>query len=101
MERPSVCLWEKDYPVKMKEWVVWHVEHTDIDNKKDFVRWFMQYSRGHISPQTVIEAWDFKKGVDRVVKYNENVKHVFNQALVQHYAFYDYLISEGVYSETK
>lgn len=60
MEKPDVCLWHKDYSERMSEWVVWHIEHTDIDNLPDFMRWFMKMSRGLINPQLVKEAWEIK-----------------------------------------
>ena len=58
MEKPDVAIWEKDHQSKMREWVVWHVEHTEIDNLKDFMRWFMQMSRGMMNPKTIEEAWN-------------------------------------------
>lgn len=58
MDKPDVDLWEKDFLPKMKEWVIWHVEHTELDNLKDFMRWFMQMSRGMMNPKTIEEAWN-------------------------------------------
>lgn len=99
MERPIVDMWEKDYAEKHKQWVIWHVNNTEIDNKKDFVRWFMQYSKGRVNPQTVIEAWDFKEGVDRMKKYHENTVTQFRAVMDCHIAnihspFYEKLLRE-------
>lgn len=57
MKKPDVGMWDREYPVKMREWVCWHVEHTDIDNLDEFMRFFMRYSKGQINPQTVKEVW--------------------------------------------
>ena len=61
MNKPEVGLWDKEYPIKMREWVVCHVENTEIDNLDDFMRFFMQYSRGQMNPQIVKEVWNVHK----------------------------------------
>ena len=60
MNKPDTYLWDKEYPVKMREWVDYHVEHTEIDNLPEFMRWFMQMAKGRINPQTVQESWNAK-----------------------------------------
>lgn len=86
MERPIVNMWEKDYAEKHREWVYWHAERSEIDNKKDFVRWFMQYSKGRMSPQTVIEAWDEKENKKSLAlkdSFIQNVHSPFYEELVR------------------
>lgn len=61
MDKPDVDLWEKDFLPKMKEWVIWHVEHTELDNLKEFMGFFMKMSRGKMNPKTIEEAWNESK----------------------------------------
>lgn len=46
MERPTVALWDKNYGSEMRSWVEWHVQNTTIDNLEEFMRGFIQFSRG-------------------------------------------------------
>lgn len=61
MNKPDVDLWDKEYPIKMREWVDWHVEHTEIDNLQEF----MQMAKGRINPQHINDSWE-NKHVDTV-----------------------------------
>lgn len=64
MKKPDVAMWDKQFSVKMREWVVWHVEHTEIDNLDEFMRFFMCYSKGHMNPQIIKEVWNESKRSD-------------------------------------
>lgn len=91
MKRPSTDLWEKSYRQDMQDWVEWHINNTQIDNLNDFMRWFMQYSKGRMNPQTIINAWNEKQSeydagqLRKVVDY-----HIANV----HTPFYENLLSE-------
>lgn len=61
MKKPDVALWDKDYKAKMREWVVWHVENTTVDNLEEFMREFMKMSRGQMNPQIIKEIWKGKE----------------------------------------
>ena len=61
MDRPIVALWDKNYGSEMKSWVEWHVNNTSIDKLDEFMRGFMQFSRGTVNPQTVKDAWNESK----------------------------------------
>lgn len=87
MNRPTTDLWEKTFRQDMRDWVKWHAERTEIDNKKDFVRWFMQYSQGKMNPQTVMEAWDDKEHKKMLDTMNAFINHV-------HSPFYEELLRE-------
>lgn len=60
MEKPSTALWDKSYQQDMRDWVEWHVGHTEIDNLPDFMKWFMKMSKGLLNPQWVKESWGMK-----------------------------------------
>jgi hypothetical protein len=91
MERPIVNMWEKNYAEKHREWLYWHVDRSEIDNKKDFVRWFMQYSKGRINPQMVAEAWDAKQNEGNVDQFRKVVDHHVANV---HSPFYEKIVSE-------
>lgn len=61
MERPDVDLWDKNYGEKHVEWVKWHISQSPIDNLKEFMRAFMQFSKGRISPTIIERAWNESK----------------------------------------
>jgi hypothetical protein len=61
MNRPDTPLWDKNFKRDMCEWVRFHVAETEIDNQEDFMRWFMKFSKGRISPQIVKEVWNESK----------------------------------------
>lgn len=61
MKRPNVALWDKTYSEQMSRWVDWHVANTTVDNLEEFMRGFMQFSRGQVNPQLIKDAWNESK----------------------------------------
>lgn len=64
MEKPDVAMWDKEFPARMKEWVRWYVERTELDNLDEFMRFFMRYSKGHMNPKVIEEVWNESKRSD-------------------------------------
>lgn len=58
MERPTTCLWEKEYKSNMRTWCRWNIEQSSIDNLQEFMTSFMHSERGRVNPQTIIDAWN-------------------------------------------
>lgn len=58
MERPSVALWDRTFLEKHKQWVEWHIRNSSIDNEKEFVREFLKFTKGRVSPQMIREVWN-------------------------------------------
>lgn len=75
MKRPNVALWDKNYRSEMSAWVEWHVKNTTIDNLEEFMRGFMQFSRGQVNPQLIKDAWNESK------RGNEGTREVVEGSL--------------------
>jgi len=75
MEKPDVAMWDKEFPARMKEWVRWHVERTELDNLDEFMRFFMRYSKGHMNPKVIEEVWNESK------RSNERTREVVEGSL--------------------
>lgn len=81
MERPTLALWDKGFAQAMYDWCKWHVDNTDIDNRDDFVKFFMRKMNGKMNPQTIKDIWEFTKGVERMTKYHASTKNQFKRVL--------------------
>lgn len=75
MDRPMVALWDKNYGSEMTAWVEWHVKNTEIDNLDEFMRGFMQFSRGQVNPQLIKDAWN------EIKRRNEGTREVVEGSL--------------------